>query len=416
MTAPPSRRLTAAACFVLAVCGPARPQNAASRPAPASRPAVATFDAHGRFLMRGSPVFVHGWYSDGDPGRLRRLAAAGFNAVLDYGLTARPAAATRAYLAEAERLGVMVFAAVHDVRPTAPYRTEWEGVRGNDAILAAAVDLVRASPAVVAYYVHDELGDDLLPEMRGFRARLRALDPTRPHLVVHEFPRSLGVFAETGDVFGVDHYPIPREGPAAFARYVDAARAALGPSRPLWAVPQNFGWYQHRRPQATFVAGDAPSERARLPHGDEWRANRPPTREEARALLYVALARGAQGVLWWCLYNLDFLPDRAERWDDAARLGAEVATLAPYLLATDGGFVAWSDPRILSIEKRAADGARILIAVNASDEPVRADAPWAGVGAGPHEVLFEDRRIAVGEGRLVDFFAPYARHVYRAAR
>ncbi len=411
-------------------------------PAPVVPPTpVATIDAQGRFVVRGRPVFVNGWYSDGDPGRLRRLAEGGFNTVIDYGLTARPIEATRAYLAEAERLGVMVIAAVHDVYPSATHRVELGPWKGNDQILAGVMGVLRASPAVVAYYVHDELLADKLAEMKGFSQRVRELDPTRPLVLVHETPALCGTFAATADVFGIDHYPVPKDGPGAFAPVFDATRAALGPDRPLWAVLQNFAWYQHRDALTPVVPGDQSSERARLPLPAEWTANRPPTRDEARAMHYVALARGAQGLLWWCLYNLDFLPDRAERWEDAVRLSAETNALAPYLLGSDGPPVAWSDPRVLARVKRLPDGRRILIAVNTASEPLRVGVtvdpaaaaaaasrpdsratsrPDSGPVAPPKppatrsiDVLFESRLVRVVDGELIDFFAPYERHVYR---
>ena len=404
---------------------------------------VATIDAEGRFLVRGKPVFINGWYSDGDPGRLRRLADGGFNAVLDYGLTARPVAATRAYLAEAERLGVMVIAAVHDVYPSATHRNELGEWKGNDQILTGVMGVLRGSPAVVAYYVHDELSVEKLAEMQGFSRRVRELDPTRPLVLVHETPALCGVFGDTADVFGIDHYPIPKDGPGAFAPVFDAARASLDARRPLWAVLQNFAWYQHRTALPPVVAGDQTTERARLPMPAEWTANRPPTRDETRAMHYVALARGAQGLLWWCLYNLDFLPDRAERWEDAVRLSAETNALAPYLLGADGPPVVWSDPRVLARIKRLPDGRRILIAVNTAPEPVRvvatvdpdvaaaaaaASRPDSRATTRPEsapatpqrpastrsiDVLFESRLVRVVDGALIDFFAPYERHVYR---
>lgn len=404
-------------------------QDPATRPAasPAARDPVATLDARGRLVVRGRPVFVHGWYSDGSVERLRRLADGGFNAVLDYGMTARPIEATRGYLAEAERLGIHVIACLNDVHPSAAYRTSLGPWRGNAEILAGVVGVVKESPAVVAYYNNDERDDALRGEIEAYAARIRELDPSRPQLSVHERPEACGVFRGSAEIFGFDHYPIPQHGPGAFGERFDAARAALGAGPPLWAVLQNFAWYQHApTPETPVVAGDLATERARLPTPAEWTRGRPPTADEARAMQYVALVHGAQGLLWWCLYNLDFLPDRAERWEAARRLGAEVRALEPYLLADEGARATWTDPRIRAALKRGPDGRRVLLAVNVAAEPVRASVrlgpaegpttrPGTPAGAAPStvEVLFEDRRAAVADAVLTDFFAPYGRHVYR---
>lgn len=409
--------LTLALCAILTATVAAQDTRVA--PAPDSRPAVARLDGHGRLLIRGRPTFIHGWYSDGNIDRLRRLAAGPFNTVLDYGLSARPVDESRRYLDEAARLGVHVIACLADVYPGAPHRTSLGAWTGNDAIADGLVTALRDHPAIIAWYTNDELPLEKHTDIVDFTRRIRALDPSRPLLTVHEHTPLCGVFADTADIMGIDHYPIPQHGPAAVGSYVDATRGVTPTPKPVWAVLQNFAWYQHTTPRLPLIAGDQLTERARLPHPDEWTASRPPTTDEVCAMNYVALAHGAQGLLWWCLYNLDFLPDHAERWQAACRIGAEVKVLEPFLLADTARRLTWSDPRVHAIE-RVVGGVRVIIAVNVSAEPVRASVacegpttPPAASGATAATVMFEDRRCAVDGGKLTDFFSPLARHVYR---
>jgi hypothetical protein len=375
---------------------------------PASRKRGVAIDEHGRLVRDGRPFFVRGWYSDGDPARLRRLAGAGFNAVLDYGMTARPVETTRAYLDEAARLGVAVILCVNDVYPSATYRARLGAWEGNDAILEGVVRAFRDHPAALAWYQNDELPPEKKAEVDAYCRRIRELDPLHPQLMVHDRPAAMPAFLAAADLFGIDHYPIPQHGPEALGRVFDEARAAVG-ARPLWAVVQNFAWYQHKDPEAPVVPGDLETPRARLPTAAEWSAGRPPTEDEVRAMTYLAIVHGAQGLLYWCLYNLDYLPDRSARWAAATRLGAELAELEPFLLEPRSERVAWADPRVRS-RLVTATGRTCLIAVNGSNEPVRADVAWpSGRRA---TVLFERRTLGPTDGRLADFFAPHARHVY----
>jgi hypothetical protein len=393
---------------VAAVCLQAA--GAQTPPPPPAR--VAEVDGEGRLLVRGVPTFLHGWYSDGDPGRLERLAAAGFDAVLDYGLTARPLAATRRYLDRAQALGIHVIGCLNDVYPSARYRTSLGSWEGNAAILEGVITALRDHPAIIAWYNNDELPEALAPEIRAYSSRIRELDPSRPQLLVHDRPEALPAFLDTAELFGIDRYPIPMHRPGAVVTALRQSRDAVG-ARPLFAVLQDFAWYQHHPVQEPRWGDPLASDRARLPTAEEWEQGRPPSEAETRAMLHLALVEGAGGVLWWSLYNLEFLPDRAERWAAATRLAAEVRSIAPALTGATVPVPVQGTGILAAI--RCTEATAVLIVVNASDEPRRAtlELPAGFVGPREIEVLFEDRRVPAEEGRIRDFFAPLARHVYR---
>jgi hypothetical protein len=375
---------------------------------------AAYVDRHGRLIWKGKPLFVNGWYSDGTIEKLRQIADSPFNAVLDYGMTSRSVEETKAYLAEAEKLGVALLMCVNDVYPSATYRKKLGDWVGNDAILEGVVKAYRDSSAVVLWYNNDEIDAKKRPELEGYYRLIRELDPNHPQLMVHFKKGGLEAFQGAADIFGVDHYPIPKKGPLSVAEHVDWAKSEIRTGRPTWVVAQNFAWYQHREIQKPVFEGDRKTTRARLPTPAEWKDGRPPTREEVRAMTYLSLTHGGQGLLYWCLYNLDFLPDRAERWRFSCEIAEEVEELSPVLLEPVGERVEFADPAIHALAKDHK-GRRYVIAVNASDQPLRTSFTTGSAGSSA-DVLFEKREVRISEGKLTDFFPPYGRHVYSLVR
>jgi len=65
----------------------------------------------------------------------------------------------------------------------------------------------------------------------------------------------------------------------------------------------------------------------------------------------LAFIHAAQGILYWCLYNSDYLPDRAERWEDVCAIAREIMALEEVLLAPGGRRVAWSSSAIHALRK-----------------------------------------------------------------
>lgn len=369
-------------------------------------------DAHGRLLRHGKPFLVVGWYSDGDIERLRRIGKSPFNTVLDYGLTARSIEETRKYLDEADRLGVAVILCVNDVYPSAKYRTTLGDWKGNDAILEGVVRACRDHPAALAWYTNDELPFELAGEIRGYYDRIKALDPLHPQFLAHFKVGGFEAFKGAADIFGIDNYPIPKKSVEEFAAAIDQARLEVGANNPVWAIIQNFAWYQHKDIVPPLVAGDVDTPRSRIPTPEEWETGRPPTFDEVRAMTYLAIVHGAQGLLYWSLYNLEYLPDREERWRAAMAVAEEVRALEAVVLAPGGERITTKDARIRLLRK-SVDGTVTVIAVNASKEPVRFQLDFGQAVDNTVEVVFERRKIALADGAATDFFPPLGRHVYR---
>lgn len=368
-----------------------------------------TIDEHNRLIVEGKPFFPLGFYGGRSLEHLRAMANSPFNSVLDYGMTAQDVETTRKYLDEAHRLGMKIIFCVNDVYPGAKYRKKLGDWVGNDAILKGVLTTFRDHPALIAWYNNDELPFEKKREIEGYYRRIKKLDPNHPQLMVHYRAGSYRTFFSAYDAVGVDVYPIPKNPVTDLSDRIDIAWKEIEGKKPVWAVPQTFAWYQHRKPED-------PSDtlgRRRLPMPNEWTNGRAPTYDETRAMTYLALVHRAKGIIYWCYYNMSYLPDFGERWHFMKRIGAEVKELFPVLLSPEEMAVS-VEPGNEAIHCliKVADGKRYLLAVNGSRSPHRPSFRLPAGVSGSVKVKFEDRAIPVKEGLLTDFFAPLAAHVY----
>jgi hypothetical protein len=166
-------------------------------------------------------------------------------------------------------------------------------------------------PALLGWYLNDEMGAPYLGEVERKYGTLLAADPAHPVLMAHYDKDLIAMFEGRGaDIYGTDIYPIPGDvpaygstdpciGPSPLRRagelLAGAQSATLGRGVPfiisqlhgLWNYPDLLpcGW------------GGAPR--------DERRAAFPaPTREQATYLFFDGLARGAKGALGYSLFDV----------------------------------------------------------------------------------------------------------------
>lgn len=365
-------------------------------------------DEHNVTRVDGKPFFPLGWYGNGKAEQALEVADSPFNCLLDYGTNRKPRQEMLAYLDLLQEKGIKLIYCLNDVYPTATYYDgrDWDGVTGNDAIAAAVVQAYRGHPALLAWYLNDELPRRLAPDLGGYYQRVRAADPDHPCYIVLCNMAELGYFVDTMDVLGVDPYPIPQSPVTRVSEWMDKADQAVRGHKPVWLVPQAFAWYQHR-PKG--------SDRARIPSAEDLRTGRAPTYEESRCMTYLALAHGAKGLIYWCYYNLRMLPQYPEMWNGMKRIGAEVRTLEPALLSPEDIGPAKVTPATAPVHtriKRQA-GKDFLLAVNAGSEPCEVTLDLGHAVKGPADVLFEERQVALEGSALRDHFEPLAVHVYR---
>ena len=142
-------------------------------------------------------------------------------------------------------------------------------------------------------------------------------------------------------------------------------------------------------------------------------------------MTYQALIEGANGLVWYVYDDFQFkVLDHPELWAMMQQLTVEIRTLTPILLepAHDGRRFATGPDNCLrgvSIKQggRTASVRRELtiLAAHTNEKDLgqqELSAPGLPA-AGKAEVLFENRTVNVGGGKIRDGFAPYAVHVYR---
>ena len=229
---------------------------------------------------------------------------------------------------------------------------------------------IRKHPALLGYYIVDE------PEPRSDVANriliakkvLEAMDPYHP-----SFSCLLGGYEqllETVDyqVLLTDIYPIVTTFSGDLSYFIlEAERGQRNAgNRPLWVIPQAFG-------RGMGV----------------WRI---PTPEELRAQVWLALACGAKGILYFIyqsttsfqgewlkgLVDMDLKPMDG-RWDEVAKINSDLRKLAPTLLRLKPAVfdIAIKSDKILARGFADSKGTRYAILAN-KDVSANVSAQWSG--------------------------------------
>jgi len=386
----------------------ARPEPLTVELAPGVEPltrGLVTLRDDGMTLIDGKPFFPIGLFSvhrcaansNNLEAAFRRLKDAGFNLVHTYDW--KRGADYTEYLDLAEKYGMKVL--------NNPTSLSCKEVVRNE----------RKRPNVLAWYLADDASKRTTPEkLRRFSLDVKSYD--NAHLTAQA--DSLGSYYKTRyadfigstDVFLPELYTacgnhhighevlfVDWQVKAVFRELAEAGNQVKG----VWPLLQQFkGW------------GGWP---------------RFPTRSELKAMTYIAITAGAHGVAWYTYAavksgggkNLGAAED-PDRWADLAGVTRELASIQDDLASRS----AKRQPNVSILEgpthdrfgngsihlllKEGANGGRLLVAVNAAAQPVKARMEIDE--ACQADVLFENRRID-SKGGLVDRFDPDGVHVYR---
>ncbi len=266
-----------------------------------------------------------------------------------------------------------------------------EGIRPG----SSALHRFKNHPAVLAWNSGDEPDcHNVAPEhVRDIIDAIRDTDPEHPLYTTVAKPDVLMKYAPFVDIFSHDPYPVARgnKNTIAVARQTARAREAVQQRKPLWIVPQCFGYKE-----------------------GPWDV---PTPAQERSMTYQALIEGANGLIWYTYDDKNFrVREHSELWEMMKRLVQEIKTIEPFLLDpayTAERFQAGPDGCIRGCKIK--NGSRWLImAAHTNDVDLGIqELPVPGLPTKSKlEVLFENRRLALTAGKLQDAFGPYAVHVY----
>ncbi|MCX6897270.1 MAG: hypothetical protein NT105_01095, partial [Verrucomicrobia bacterium] len=278
-------------------------------------------DAHNRTLVNGKPFFPLGWYFGPGPTtknfeeHLDRVAASPFNTIMCYGINVGGVEKVRTYLDALAARKLKIIYSIKDVfAGTGGYYEPVLGFRGEETIVRGIVPLFRDHPALLAWYLNDELPLTMRDRLDARQRLVRQLDPNHPPwAVLYQVDEFCG-YLNSADVLGADPYPVTDRPVTMVSDWMRKCSAVSDGLRPLWMVPQAMDWACYRKE-----------------HADKFRA---PTLDEELVMTYLCLIHGASGLIYYSYFDLQ--RDRLgldKRWADMLVVGNEVKQLFPALLS-----------------------------------------------------------------------------------
>ncbi len=365
-------------------------------------------DRNNNTIVDGKPFFPMGFFMGASESQIDEVANSPFNTLLIYGTNRIAKDKMTALMDKIQEKNLKLVYCMNDVYPRATYleKDGWEGIKGNGDISRAVVESYRNHPALLAWYLNDEIPREQQPELLDYYRRVREGDPAHPTLITLCQKKDFAWLWQTTDILSGDPYPIPRGTVTEVAWAMEKSKAPSMGSQPIWLVPQAFAWYQH----------DAKNtDRARTPSQKDLDTGRAPTYEEGRCMTYIGLTHGAKGLIYWCYYNMRVLPQYEEMWTWMKSIGQEVKDLSPMLLtAQDLGAVSVSPESkdIHTLLKRDGN-TYCLMAVNAGSSACTPTLHPPISATTPVEVRSENRKVEAQKNGITDTFAPLAVHVYQ---
>ena len=369
-----------------------------------------TLAAEGKVYINGNNVTIvddkpffplglftgRGPMSDGAIEVLDEIADSPFNTIMNYGINSGSIEQIRLYLDAVDERGLKIIYSLKDFYEGTPYYPGKVGhYKGAEEITRGVISEFKAHPAILAWYLNDELPRKYIPRLTERYRMVKRLDPSHPAWIVLYQVNELKSYLNTTDVMGADPYPIPHKSISMAGEWTQLARKAVGPKRAIWMVPQAHKTSIYRTDGAKY-AGPGP------------------TFDEMRCMAYQCLVNGANGLIFYSFFDLKRDPLGFEsRWADVKKLGQEIKSLIPILLSTEEppNVQLSSGAQHVHFSTRRHDGKLYILAVNVSRE--EQDAEFIiSEEVKEAKILFEDRSLSVEKYRLTDKFQPIAVHLY----
>lgn len=347
------------------------------------------YDADRRLWASGKQMFPMGIYNVLTDQEVGEVAKAGFN----FAVVPSPKASyVLAEAAAAKKVGLVISS-------PSERRDFWEAREqkfgANSTLLAWEI---KSRPD--EFLVHPDM-------MLALYQIVGEISPTHPVATILRYADTMSVYARATDIVIPWELPVPELGVARVGEVVEAAKAATGGQKPVWAVIQATG--------NAWATDSTMSEKAE---------GRLPTPAEVRAMAYLALIHGADGLLYYA-YNIEqgaqqksfrLARDAPELWACIAELNLQIGQLS---LVLGGQAHAQALPPaadgLLHLGVWRAKGQLMAIAVNTSPLPTISSFSLPDCSARELAVMFEARKIGTDKpGCFGDAFPPYGVHVYSA--
>lgn len=299
-----------------------------------------------RTIVNGEPFFPLGMFvSRLDDATIADLKKGAFNCAMAYG------SPTEKEMDAAHRAGIKVIYSVKDayygtracVRAIKDPESEIEWVKDR-------VKRFKNHPALLAWYINDELGIELRDRLVARRNLMEELDPNHPTWVALYQVEDLPFYLGTYDVIGTDPYPICQSGNppiSQVAEHTRMTRRSVFGGMAMWQIPQVFDWGGYRK---------ADVDRTRAP-----------TFEEMRNMQWQFIAEGAMGLVPYAHHSLKKMDwrDRFDvQWKKVCDISREMAGHVPMFLSEEPSVKVNGAPEEMSVRTWHYDGKDWLLCVN----------------------------------------------------
>ncbi len=306
-------------------------------------PGEVRVDEHRRVLVDGAPFVPAGWFWTGLTAPFPMERFENINTVYN-GAWFQSLPALTDFLDACARANLKAIISPYQLDTQRRYsrtlirRGDWKTFPDEElAKIRRLAEAVRAHPALLGWYLADEpdSGDGVAPAvLRRVYDTLLDADPYHPCLIVNTHAGRVADYLDCADIMLPDKYPnfqsdgipiIPLD------NIVEIIRPARG-RKPVWLIPQAWNWGE--------MLGSQGQPKSRGPNYVELRNN-----------VFLAVAAGASGVIWYPARQAFDVPAVRHGY---AHLALELTTLARAVQAPEmaGGVEYWPARRLLFAARR----------------------------------------------------------------
>ena len=254
-----------------------------------------TVDRYGRLIVNGTPFLPIGLstaFEPHDDAWYKRISDGGFNLVSNFGML-------RSGQQDPDHYFDIIKAGLDLIRKHGLYSDittailldyyQYRIQKIGDAVtvnekLAAVVNALGKHPAVLYYYDSDEVPEEFMDQVLAMRNTLNRLDSDHPVVALSNDPKLLPKFAQLGDIFCNDCYPIVKKNaPCDLKKISEFMEQARRSGVPVWGYVQAFNWGHYK-------GGLTPEKFAEFAD---------PSAEEIRSMIFLYAIEGARGFLFY---------------------------------------------------------------------------------------------------------------------
>ena len=215
--------------------------------------------------------------------------------------------------------------------------------------LTERVNALKDHPALMGWFVSDELPLSDLPMLKRRQSWMEELDPDHPTWYAQDVVREARHYLGVADVIGLDPYPIPTKPIGlVYSTECQAVTNTFG-AVAKWMIPQAFGWGWLKR--------------------RETKGQRAPTQKEMANMGWQSIAGGANGLIFYAYQHLSEPHDDPEdafepAWARTKAMADEFKKYIDVFLSVDPAPMVSSSNGDVAVRTWRYKGDTYLLAVN----------------------------------------------------